>query len=75
MTLRLICPDETAPIPRAVWLELMCDGCSADLFGVSETFRQDGYIAQRHAATRAGWKFAGDGKIYGPCCRGTRRSA
>lgn len=65
MGFRMYCPDESEPAPKRVWLELTCDraGCPSVL-----TLMQDGYVAQRRAAVRAGWKFAADSNIYGPCC-------
>jgi hypothetical protein len=68
MSIRLFCPDETAPVPRAVWMELNCDGPHCGLVEEFATFRQDGYIAQRRAASQSGWVFTGDGKHYGPYC-------
>lgn len=68
MTLVLHCPDEAAPVPKPVQLILTCDGSHGLLEGFRAVFEQDGYIANRKAASAAGWRFAGDGKVFGPCC-------
>ncbi len=69
MPLRLFCPDETAPIPRAVVLELSCDGDHGLFPPAPVRFEQDGYIAKYAAAMKAGWLDRQD-KIFCPECSG-----
>lgn len=67
--LRLICPEPDAPIPRAVVLELTCDG-DHGLFPMAATrFEGSGFIAQYSAAMRAGWLDRYD-KVLCPACSG-----
>jgi hypothetical protein len=64
MGLSIYCEDETAPIPRETVLELVCDAEADSLFPPARAiFRhQDGIIAQRTAATKAGWLESSDGR-------------
>lgn len=76
MGLRIFCPDETAPLPRPVVLELACDG-DHGMFGppAPVRFEQDDFVKQHAAAMRAGWLETHDasGPIFlGPCCSGKR---
>jgi hypothetical protein len=56
-------------LPRQTVLTLTCDRC-----GEAENFgHADGYIAQRAAATAAGWleRQVRTGRMFlGPCCSG-----
>ena len=54
---------DTGPCPRPTFLRMTCETCRE-----VQVFDQDGYIAQRSAATRAGWRVTDLGKTYGPCC-------
>lgn len=63
---------DEGPCPRPVFLRVTCNGDhepSARPVAVFSADGLDGYIAQRSAAVRAGWRFSGDGNTYGPCCK------
>jgi hypothetical protein len=72
MGLSIFCPDESAPIPRATHLRLTCDGAHGLLPAPAQTFTEPDYVAQRHAASVAGWRVSGDGVVLGPCCKRVR---
>lgn len=75
MGLAIYVPDiqpADAPLLSTV-LELTCDGAHGFSGATVAEFLQDGYIAQRAAASKAGWKFSSDGRIFGPCCSGKVR--
>ena len=55
MGIRIYCPVPDEPPPKATWLELTCDADHGLLPPPSATFRDEGYVAQRAAATRLGW--------------------
>jgi hypothetical protein len=77
MGIRIFVPDEAAAIPRAVVLELTCDGDHGFL-PPAQTFAQGGFISQHDAAMRAGWKEAQgpNGRLWmGPCCSGKSQTA
>ena len=75
MALLLHTPNENVPTPKPVWLILSCDGKHGLFQGekVTATFKEDGYIANRSAATAAGWVITDMGKVYCPICKGRRR--
>lgn len=78
MGLRIFCPDDTVPVPRPVFMELICDGDDHGLLPAEMVFREGGVIEQLGAAMRAGWKetYTGDGekRWLGPCCSGKKVS-
>jgi len=56
MGLRIFCLDESAPIPRDTILELTCDGNHGFFSIKPQRFdHPEGFIVQRHAATKIGW--------------------
>ena len=69
MGLRLFCPDEGAPIPRPVTMELRCDG--SHMAGAPfQRFDADGFIAQYAAAMCSGWKETEEKVFLCPSCSG-----
>jgi len=75
MGLALFCPDPDAPIPRAVHLELACDGDHGLFPPAPAIFAQPSYVEQYAAAMAAGWREtsrAGRRLFLGPCCSGKR---
>jgi hypothetical protein len=72
MGLLLRCPDDKAKPPRAVHLILTCDGRHGAFEGerLTQTFIENGYIAQRRAAMEAGWTITGVGLVICPRCKG-----
>lgn len=74
MTLRIYALDPCQTVPRDVVLELRCDGHRGDLFPpASVIFPCDPWYPAAHsAAVRTGWRFAEDGRQFGPCCRGKK---
>ena len=69
MGLSLFCDDPSAPIPRAVVLELRCDGDHGLFPPESAQFREDGFVSAYAKAMKEGWL---DRSLYwlGPCCSG-----
>jgi hypothetical protein len=55
VSLRLFCPEPSAPPPRRVMLELRCDGDHGLFPPEPGRFERDGFVAQYGAAMQAGW--------------------
>lgn len=57
-------------LPKQVHLILTCDGRHGLFEGerVTQTFADDGYIAQRRACAEAGWVVTGHGRVLCPAC-------
>jgi hypothetical protein len=72
MSLRLFCSDETAPVPRAVVLEMRCDGDHGLFPPDAARFEQHGFIAQYAAAMKAGWLDRQD-SVLCPQCSGKQK--
>jgi hypothetical protein len=69
MGLILRCDDNAKP-PRRVDLVLSCDGHHGLFQGEVpiRIFTEGGYVANRHAATVAGWLITGMGRVLCPSC-------
>lgn len=74
MGLRILCPDESAPFPRPVVLELTCDGDHGLFPPTPKRFEhRDGFVGEHADAMASGWleRQAPRGRIFlGPCCSG-----
>src|SRR5579862_7515522 len=67
MSLRLLCPEPLAPIPRRIVLELRCDGDHGLFPPEPGRFDEDGFIASYSRAMQAGWLDRQDSVLCPEC--------